>query len=200
MKTYIQIGSNKGNDDFQRIIEFLEEKSRIILIEPNSSLIEDLIKNYQNLIKKNIVIICNKAISIKNEITKLYLYDSCEHSSLIKRKSHIIPKREINIESITFEELCKIYNINEIELLLIDTEGLDYEIINSIDFSKISIKKLIFEKWNYHNDDLNEKYKTGEDFLEKEIKEKLQKLYHWNTINMGGMTNYELTKISNIKV
>ena len=78
---------------------------------PNSSLIEDLIKNYQNLIKKNIVIICNKAISIKNEITKLYLYDSSEHSSLIKRKSHIIPKREINIESITFEELCKIYNM-----------------------------------------------------------------------------------------
>ena len=52
MKTYIQIGANIGDDDFQREVESLTEPSRIVLIEPNCKLINELNNNYQK-IKKN---------------------------------------------------------------------------------------------------------------------------------------------------
>ena len=193
MKTYIQIGANIGNDDFQRDIECLADPVKVVLIEPNSRLIEELNANYKKLKEKHEVIICNKAISIKNESTKLYIYSESGHSSLIKRKSHMTPLEEINVESISFNELCKDLNVQEVEKLQIDTEGLDYEIVNSIDFSKVVVKTLIFESWGHPDDDLNDHYRTGAEFLEREVKYKLEPLYNWDGLWLSGMPNHILT-------
>jgi FkbM family methyltransferase len=193
MKTYIQIGANIGNDDFQRDIESLTESSKIVLIEPNFKLINELENNYQKIKQRHEVIICNKAISLKNELTKLYIYNESGHSSLIKRKSHMTPLEEIDVESISFNDLCKDLNAQEVEKLQIDTEGLDYEIVNSIDFSKVSIKTLIFEAWGHQDDDLNNVYRTGASFLEKEVKSKLESMYNWGGLWLSGMPNHILT-------
>jgi hypothetical protein len=72
--------------------------------------------------------------------------------------------------------------------LQIDTEGLDYEIVNSINFEEIKINTLIFEVWSYIEDDLNNVYRTGEEFLNKD---KLEKLYDWNKIRDS--RDYQLT-------
>lgn len=182
MKTYVQIGSNVGVDYFQKDIESLTEPSIVVLVEPNYRLLDTLKKNYSDLMNKHEVIICNKAISTKNNTDKLYLYKESGHSSLIKRRSHITPVEEMDVESITFHDLCKTYNISEIELLQIDTEGLDYEIINSINFEEIKINNLIFEVWTYSDDDLNSVYKTGLEFLSQIRKEKLEEAYEWSKI------------------
>jgi len=52
----------------------------------------------------------------------------------------------IKIKAITFNKLIEKYKIEYINKLLIDAEGFDYNIIKSIDFKKIFIKKIIFEK------------------------------------------------------
>ena len=52
---------------------------------------------------------------------------------------------EIKIQSITFNELCGKYNISMIDKLLIDAEGSEKKIIESIDYKKIIIKELVFE-------------------------------------------------------
>jgi len=44
-------------------------------------------------------------------------------------------KRVIRIPSITFNTLCKNHNVTKIDYLNIDTEGAEYDIIASIDFS-----------------------------------------------------------------
>jgi FkbM family methyltransferase len=193
MKIYVQIGANIGDDDFQRDIECLTDAAKVILIEPNSRLIEQLDANYKKLKEKHEIIICNKAISIKNELTKLYIYYESGHSSLIKRKSHMTPLEEINVESISFNELCKNLNVQEVEKLQIDTEGLDYEIVNSIDFSKVIIKTLVFEDWDHPDDDLNDNYRTGFNFLETEVKHKLESIYNWGGLWLSGMPNHILT-------
>jgi FkbM family methyltransferase len=182
MKAYVQIGANVGNDDFQREIELLEESSLIVLVEPNHLLLDELKKNYSSVIEKHKVVICDKAISTKASNEKLYLYNGTGLSSLIKRKSHITPVGEIDVELITFSDLCKTYNISEIELLQIDTEGLDYEIVNSIDFEEVKINALIFEVWTYSEDDLNNVYTTGPEFLDQMSKGKLGELYDWTKI------------------
>jgi len=52
---------------------------------------------------------------------------------------------EIKVQPVTFDELCEKYHINIIDRLLIDVEGSEKKIIESINYKKILIKELIFE-------------------------------------------------------
>ena len=99
-------------------------------------------------------------------MVSLYLYEYPGHSSLLDRRT-LKHRDSLEISAVTFNSLCEEFSIKEIEYLCIDTEGLDYEIINSIDTYKIDIKVIVFEKWNMDNDDLNDTYRTGLDFLNK---------------------------------
>lgn len=194
MKNYIQIGTNKGNDNFKTIISNLEERSQVILIEPNMNLIKIIESDYLSLKDKHNIIILQKAITTENKKVELYFWGADEHSSLIKRKSILIdPKEIMEVEGINFNFLCNEMNIIDIECLQIDTEGMDYEIINSIDFQKLDIKTIIFEKWSFDNDDLNEQYETGPSFLNNILKPKLIN-YNWSEIKHDSMYNFVLTK------
>jgi len=51
----------------------------------------------------------------------------------------------IEIQPITFDELCEKHNINFIDKLLIDVEGSEKKIIESINYKKVLIKELTFE-------------------------------------------------------
>ena len=76
---------------------------------------------------------------------------------------------EIEVGCITFEFLMEQLGITEVDYLKIDTEGLDYDILNSIDFNKFNIKAIraehqhvdvsllvdLLEKNNYLVDILN---------------------------------------------
>jgi len=64
------------------------------------------------------------------------------------RKRFKITEQDIDVEEIqikTFSDICEKYSICEIDYLFIDTEGYDYKIINSINFSDIQINKIKFE-------------------------------------------------------
>ncbi len=202
MKTYIQIGANIGEDDFFQVVSDVDEKIRVILIEPNPKLITELSINYEVLKKRHEIIICSFGVSLINGLADLFLYinqynkmDSPGVSSLLDRKTHPIKSKfSIKIPVVTFSTLCEAFAISEIECLFIDTEGLDYEILNSIDTSKIDINTIVFEQWAYDSDDLNGIYRTGPTFLNKFIVPKF-KDYMWETIMFGdNMENYKLTK------
>ena len=51
----------------------------------------------------------------------------------------------MEIKCLTFSEVLNKYSIKMIDKLIIDVEGSEFEILNSIDFDKIEIKKIIFE-------------------------------------------------------
>ena len=56
---------------------------------------------------------------------------------------------KITTKSITFDKICRIHNITNIDYLQIDTEGFDSEIIKMINLSKYKINKIRFEKWGF---------------------------------------------------
>ena len=85
---------------------------------------------------------------------------------------------ETEIEYLTFQDLIKKYSISSINMLQIDVEGAEFEILSSIDFNQILIKKIIFEFKHFDGT-----FKEGPKL--KLIKEKL--------IN----SNYLLTQIDN---
>jgi len=159
MKVFIQIGTNNGNDEFNSIVKYVCP-DKIILVEPNSSLTGFIASNYANI--EN-VYIENFAITTTTQGTvslfmknKLNLSGENEMGIRYDGGFSLLPMDdwgddldEIRAESISFDDLCKKHNVTNIRYLQIDTEGFDAEIIKSIDFNKINIDIIKYEKWNF---------------------------------------------------
>lgn len=195
MKTYIQIGTNDGNDEFKKRIEQLKNKSNVYLIEPNSDLISKIEENYKSLKEIHNVFILNVGIVSHKGINELYTdLNYSGFSSVINRKSHNLSSK-IQFTPLTFQELCDTNNISNIELLYIDTEGYDYTILNSIDFKTVNIKKIICELWPYDIDS-DDNILTGPTFFNNVIKLKMENNnYQINLIKIENMDSYDFTKI-----
>jgi FkbM family methyltransferase len=196
LKVYVQLGANTGNDEFQNMVSKVNEKLNILLLEPNTDLIPTLTNTYAELSKIHNVTICPFGISLSTGDQELYQYGTIDGNySLLNRRSH--PLKNIvtskKIETKTFEDFCNQFGIQKIECLFIDTEGLDYEILNSIDLDKVDIKTIIFEEWVHEADDMNSIYRTGPLFLHQVIVPKY-KDYYWEEFVSGGMNNFRLTK------
>jgi len=183
---FLQIGTNDGNDQFNKLVKHFKPKN-VLLIEPNESLIDTIRYNYKEISEFIDVKIINKCIyhTDNTEVSLFipakdgiygnpgvqperiqgnYTYNN-KHFSLIPMNDWGEKKDMIEIKSktITFNTLCKTYNISKIDYLQIDTEGYDSEIISNIDFKSVNIKILRYEKWpfdekcfsKYHSENKN---------------------------------------------
>jgi len=158
IKSLIQIGANDGKR-FDQISEFIKNNDELeaILVEPVKKYFEQLKENYKDL--KNIKFE-NSAISKNNEINFLYcvkdkfLENYQDHIKGINshdmkhllnhnvKESHI---EKIKVETLTFSNLIKKYDLTEIDLIYIDVEGYDDKIVlDFLDNSKLR-PILIFE-------------------------------------------------------
>lgn len=180
---FVQIGTNDGDDMFREIvIKF--KPSTVILIEPNYQLYNTIKQNYSEIEKHSTVIILSKCIYERDdeEVSLFipakdgiygqpgvqperalgnYTYNN-KHFSLVPMNDWGQKKDMVEIKSktITFNSLFKIFDIKHINYLQIDTEGYDSQIISSIDFDKITIDIIRYEKWpfdencfsKYHNE------------------------------------------------
>ena len=71
-------------------------------------------------------------------------------ASLLHMESSI---ERTEVPSLTFESLCRKHGIGELDLLLIDAEGYDYEIIKGIDFERHRPRLLIYESILFSGDE-----------------------------------------------
>ena len=178
------------------LTSLLEEhqNQNILLVEPvpyNIALLKENTRKYSN------ITIETSAVSEKNEIKKFYYVKQEAVKKLGKHwasgigsfdKQHILNHKnkrflvgdsdieEVDIQYLTFSNLMDKYSISSIDLLQIDAEGAEFEILNSINFEKIKINKIIFEFKHFDGT-----FKEGPKL--KLIKEKLTK------------SNYSLTEI-----
>jgi len=157
---FVQIGANDGVI-YDPINQFVTRNNwRGVLVEPVAHYFEQLKANYAdhtNLIFENV------AISNKNEVRDFYrvqenlefLPEWCNGLGTFNLDVLLTHKWAIpNIEQyvvteqvtcITFTELLDRNNIQHIDLLLIDTEGFDYQILQQIDFDLIKPGILLYE-------------------------------------------------------
>jgi FkbM family methyltransferase len=161
INSLIQIGANDGmsHDHLNSIIKKFKLKS--LLLEPIKKYFVDLQNNYSNYENVRLE---NSALSIKNEILFLYKVNpeysnkygtiSSGISSLYKqhlikhgiKKKHIIQEK---VDQVSFDELLKKYNINDFDLLLIDTEGYDCQIVNDFLLKIKKIRPIIIFEWSH---------------------------------------------------
>ena len=143
--------------------EIKKTSKNILLIEPVPYNFLQLKKNYQYLnnifFEQSFIGGNNSQISFffvkEDSISKLGKHWASGIGSFSKK--HILDHKskrfniedndinEIQIQSTTFNELCKRHEITIIDKLLIDVEGAEKQIIQSIDYKKILIKELVFE-------------------------------------------------------
>jgi FkbM family methyltransferase len=176
MSIAIQIGTNNGHDEFAQMCR-IENFSKVYLVEPLVENNESIRAEYDGIphLVYNMAIVNNDW----NDHVELYdLSKNGQHDSLCNRKTHPLREQVKKFSSRTVP--CMSINgflawidKREIDLLCIDTEGLDDEIILSIDFSKVSIRRIIWEVWGHENDDENGFYRTGPT-IQKETISKLE--------------------------
>ena len=184
MKDYglVVIGAHFGVWLEKEISEYSQQN--IILVEPvpyNNKVLEKKFSDFEN------ISICKNAIFSKNKLENFYYVDENSIPKLGKHwasgigsfdKKHILNHKSkrfqiqesdintIEIDFITFNKLVEIYSIRSIDKLQIDVEGAEYEVLRTIDFKNIKIKKILFESKHFDGT-----FKEGEKL--KEIKEKL---------------------------
>ena len=157
----VVIGSHSG----VWLTSLLEKhkEQNILLVEPVPY---NIILLRENTVKYKNVQIETSAVSSKRGAQKFYFVKHESVKNLGKHwasgigsfdKQHILNHKnkrfkiensdieEIEIQYLTFADLINKYSIASIEVLQIDVEGAEFEILNSIDFEKILIKKIIFE-------------------------------------------------------
>ena len=165
------------------LLEKYKEQS-ILLVEPVPHNIQQL---KENISKYKDIKIETSAVSSKNEVQKFYFVKPESIKKLGKHwasgigsfdKQHILNHKnkrfkvensdieEIEIQYLTFTDLVNKHSITSIEMLQIDVEGAEEAILNSINFEKIEIKKIIFEFKHFDGT-----FKEGPKL--KSIKEKL---------------------------
>lgn len=74
--------------------------------------------------------------------------------SMMLRPQHMSADNYLEVECVTFHDAVSMYGIEKIDLLVIDTEGLDLEILATIDLQVIRPRHIWFEKWTHDYDDL----------------------------------------------
>ena len=173
---FIQIGANDGvkNDPINKFVT--KHNLSGIMVEPQKL-------DYP---KKNKLIYENVAISNKNGFRSLYVIKKSFHEEYQKHtnrdasnissfnKDHVrkflcrgmeyLFKKdypdsyieEIIVPTLTFNSLMEKHKIKKIDLLQIDTEGYDYEIIKTINFSKYSPKIINYESAHLNSKDRDE--------------------------------------------
>ena len=161
----VVIGAHSGLYLKDLIDEYQDRN--ILLIEPVPYNYEVLDSEYKNDSK---IAICKNAIIDKSKKDFFYYVKKESIAKLGKHwasqigsfdKNHILNHKNkrfdikeddietIQIEFITFDDLIQKYSIKSIDKLQIDVEGAEYKILNSINFHKIEINKILFESKHF---------------------------------------------------
>jgi FkbM family methyltransferase len=180
---FLQIGSNIGNTNSDLLFSKDIINKNLILIEPVPYLFNKLITNYKERHLNNYIILLNVAISNKNDTLDLYIpslkndlsnlpswiteLSSTNKDHISKHTSQNFPNLivdKISVPCLTINSLIKIYDIKEIDFLIVDTEGHDYDILMDLDLGNLRPTKIRFE--NRHMDDTHTRGKKYIELVE----------------------------------
>lgn len=188
MTSYIQIGSNSGDeDDFTYFLKNNEIIcDNVLLVEPlkifNNPLYTNFKKIFNNIIIENIAITETE----NTELVNFYYSktDDPNYNLLSLEETGYAPKYgcaslykdlilthnfrgfefkekdiiEVKVKSLTLNQLIKQYNINNIPALFVDAEGEDVNILSSFNIEKYLPQHIFFENKHSDNIKLNKLY------------------------------------------
>jgi FkbM family methyltransferase len=167
----VQVGTNNGADHVRDFVKKQSNVDFLLLVEPFSIHNVDIEKNYQD-IKYNIE---NVAITADSDKVKQLFYAEADGPERNPQQSFqvasVVPEhlykhghrphtlKSVTVNCLTINELFDKYQLKHIDYLFLDIEGIDFEVLTSIDFKNVVIDNLQVE--HLHLD-----YKKLIDFME----------------------------------
>jgi hypothetical protein len=156
MKNLVQIGTNVANDDFTKIVrEFGNENiNQLILVEPIESCNPNIHSCYEGFkyILENMVINVDDSKTTETfYISKYNWLSSLNESHIEKHKTGEIPVK-VSVNAMTLNNLFKKHNLKNIDILFIDSEGMDDKLVKSIDFDLYEIGTIYYEHSHIDNE------------------------------------------------
>jgi FkbM family methyltransferase len=146
---FIQIGANDGItvDPINKLIKS-KKNWRGLLFEPGDEAFSNLKKTYKGFDNLSLI---NSAVSDFDGKTILYCGETTPHFTLDKKKAfdmfNVTPK-EIEVDVISPKTIISKFNVPNLDLLQIDTEGRDFTILKSFIENGIFPKIVRFEYVN----------------------------------------------------
>jgi FkbM family methyltransferase len=169
---FVEIGANDG-DQYDHLRPFILSRPwRGVLVEPAPYVFERLNANYGRFDRLSL-----ENVAIADRDGSLPFYHLVEVSSeerdqlpdwydalgslsrdALLRHADRIPDIErrlvcIDVPCLTLSSLCERNGIDRLDLLLIDTEGYDWQIVRQIDFAALRPRLLIYEHYHLSPDD-----------------------------------------------
>ena len=147
-----------GTCDFDTLDKLAKNGWKGIMVEPVKEYMDKLPKrnniHYENIaisnIKENVDVHYINPEEIKND-SDLWMKGIGSingDSGPLSFNKHIDTFKnckKINVTTMTLNELCEKYNVTEIDLLKIDTEGHDFIVLSTIDLNKINVRTIKIE-------------------------------------------------------
>jgi len=159
--TFLQIGANDGimNDPVYQFNLTNRDFVSGFVLEPLPDIFEKLVENYKcclGIKPFNLAIHSSEPEMILHRVKKERAAEIPAFASGIAsfdanhwKKTTLIPgadfMEQVKVRCVSFTDFIKSNAIDKLDLLLIDTEGYDYEILRSIDFTSIKPKIIRFE-------------------------------------------------------
>ncbi|MEI6268894.1 MAG: FkbM family methyltransferase [Methylococcaceae bacterium] len=159
--TFLQIGANDGvmNDP---IYQFNRDNKSVVsgfVLEPLPDIYEKLVENYQscpNIKPFNLAIHTTESEMVLHRVKPTRIAEVPEFARGIAsfdethwEKTTLVPNadymEQVKVKCLSFADFIKSNAIDKLDLLLLDTEGYDYQILMSIDFTHIKPRIIRFE-------------------------------------------------------
>jgi FkbM family methyltransferase len=169
---FVEIGANDGEQHDHLRPMLLERQWRGVMVEPVPYVFERLRSNYAAVDR---VAVENAAIADQDGHQPFYhlapvadyeseglpqWYDGIgsfaresvlDHQRLIPDiESRLV---ETEVPCLTFDSLCTKHGLDQVDLLLVDTEGYDYEVLRHIDFRRHRPVLVIYEHYHLSESD-----------------------------------------------
>jgi FkbM family methyltransferase len=159
--TFLQIGANDGvmNDPIYRFN--MDNKSVVsgFVLEPLPDVYEKLVENYQscrNIKPFNLAIHATESEMVLHRVNPLreaevpkFARGIASFNEMHWEKTTLVPNadfmQKVKVNCISFADFIKSNTIEKLDLLLLDTEGYDYQILMSVDFTHIKPRIIRFE-------------------------------------------------------
>ena len=156
----VQLGVCVGNDDLTKLIGN-NQPELLVLVEPMSIHNDKIKKCYEWVDNLNLE---NIAISLDEKEEMLFYYhendgplyevSSTNVNHILKHGYSMEGVKELNVKCLSINNLFKKYNLVDVDILFIDTEGIDDLIIKSIDFDTFKIREIYFENLHLTQNDI----------------------------------------------
>jgi hypothetical protein len=156
MKNLVQIGVNRANDDFTTIVRGLgnENINKLILVEPLEMCnphIQSCYKEFDYVLENIVINVDKTKITEDFFVSKYNWLSSLKESHIEKHNTNEIPVK-VTVNSMTLNNLFEKHNLRKIDVLFIDSEGMDDELVKSIDFDLYDIDTIYYEHLHIDNE------------------------------------------------